>query len=122
MDALFVMTLNTFVFSVLICFISMIISMLTFGRRFDKQFKQVHVPGDLGIPFFSHGQRCGLYTRAIITNRNTHRYRKKYKKGVLYKLYGDFDFRAHCSSFEICHAYIHCYIAGILAFSGIFFS
>ena len=119
MDTLFVITLYTSFFSILICFITMIISILTFGKRFDKQFKHVHVPGDIGIPFFIHIKRCGLYTRAIITNRNTHRYREKYKKGVLYKYYGNFDFRAHCSSFEICHAYIHCYIAGILAFSGI---
>ena len=121
MDALFDITLNTFLFSILICFISMIISILTFGKRFDKQFKDVHVPWDLGIPFYSHGQRCGLYSAAIVINRNTRRYRKRYKKGVVYKYYGNFDFRAHCSSFEICNAYINCYIAGIVVFSGIFF-
>ena len=60
MDALFVITLYSFVFSVLICFISYIITMFTIGRRFDKKFKDIYIPWDLGIPFYSQGQRSGL--------------------------------------------------------------
>ena len=74
-------------------------------RRFDKQFKDVHIPRDLGIPFYSRGTRCGLYMGGIINGRT-----KRYRKGPTYKYYGDFDFRAHCSSFEICNAYILFYM------------
>ena len=101
MNALFVITLYTSFFSFVICFITMIISILTIVRRFDKQFKDAHVPGHLNIAFYGHAQRSGLYSAAIVINRNTRRYLKRYKKGAIYKYYGNFDFRAHCSSFEI---------------------
>ena len=114
MDTLFVITLYSFVFSCLICVISLVINILTIGRRFDKQFKDIHIPWDLGIPFYSRAQRCNLYMSGII---NSHT--KRYRKGPAYKLYGDFDFRAHCSYFEICNAYILFYITCILIFSGI---
>ena len=121
MNALFVITLYTSFFSFVICFITMIISILTIVRRFDKQFKDAHVPGHLNIAFYGHAQRSGLYSAAIVINRNTRRYLKRYKKGAIYKYYGNFDFRAHCSSFEICNAYIHCYSGILLFIAGILF-
>ena len=82
-------------------FVSLIISMLTIGRRFDKQFKDAHIPWHFNVAFYGHFQRCGSYIGEILSRSNL-----RSKKGPAYKYYGDFDFRAHCSSFELYNAYI----------------
>jgi hypothetical protein len=86
---------------------------LVVGTKFDKLFRHVHFPNDIGIG--SSLARSIMYSSLIIgQNSPLIRTRKK-----LTKLFTGYCFRHHASSLDVFLSYLFWWVMGLIAVLGI---